>query len=1279
MRFFFRLPTAVLVCVSLSAQSVVDVGTGAPTPAIQQLFVQAWARNSFNLQVALPPLGNVKKFGTTGYVQEFSPANAAAGKMAIVYNPNLNATFQEQVAMYAYYSGVGAATAGYPTVDTTACPALITSQDVNNSCQYQLFDLNYALFTYAALLLLTSQTYSIADPFYTLWTSFGGVSGNEGFALGPPLSAQTAVVSSFSSKATMQTYDRGVIYNITSGTLTGRLLAVKEPIYDLYVNLGLQGGLLGLPATAELMETANGMKQQQFEGGAIEYDPATLVATLLAPIQSVSIQPSTSAQLNVGGTLNVTATVTDTTGVQLSNRGVIWNTSNGSVVEIASSSGLTATIKAVGGGVASITATSGGKTSAALTVTVISACCQIGEGAPASVLSAFQSAVARDKLNIVLPAASPALRVGKGYVQQLQSTDATPVTYLITVADGSSTGYVVTGAILVAYKNLGGASGSLGYPASDATAAGRQLFQQGALAGSPVQVVSGGILSAWAAAGYEGGVAGSPTGPATGFLTFRATAGVAQSFQGAQILTQTSGSLAGSTFDVTGLILAQYTSNGAASGNLGAPIDAEYTASSGVRQQDFEGGSAAYSPGAASATVTTSPRVPVVTATPSSVLSGSFVHLSVGGFNNNAAVQVSITGQPNFNPTLSGGSYVWDVYVPATASSGTVTVRAVSGSLSAQTSYTIRAASSVALTLSAVSGDQQTGAPGAVLGTPLTVVLKDNLGNPAPGQAMTFAASPGAQIVSSSTVTDANGNASAVLRLPASASLALVTAQAAHQVVTFSASAAAFSLTNFPAITQVVAGTLGNGTDTIRAKGSLLASAAGIVLYHQMRGELSSPNGLADPVTLNAFLQTGDGFVALPGSTEQTVNLWRVGTFVAGNIDVRIEQADPTTVRSLVAGGDPVLLALALASNQGSHFVVATGIAADGSIVISDPDPSYGQTNLNGYLNGGATLSGAVRLLPQAPSFPKGFLIVSNDSVQVSSVAGVCGASLSFPGISAAASQTLAFRPGTLSFYPCAGTSSIYELDANGSGFLDDLTTTSTHVSLSGAAAPQEISGSPGAWTISPLQTTLFTSGIVNAASLTPDIAPGGIVSIFGAGLAGSSVTVNGEPAALLAALPFQINAQIPADIPTGTASIAVASTNGSASASAAISAVAPEIFSLSTTLSAPLSQQAAIVNQDNTLNTPSNPASRGAYLVIYGTGFGATGSSGALSPVKTALSVVIGGTALVPAFAGLTPGSVGLYQVNLQLPSTIPPGLALPLYLQQGNATGAVVTVAVQ
>jgi len=111
---------------------------------------------------------------------------------------------------------------------------------------------------------------------------------------------------------------------------------------------------------------------------------------------------------------------------------------------------------------------------------------------------------------------------------------------------------------------------------------------------------------------------------------------------------------------------------------------------------------------------------------------------------------------------------------------------------------------------------------------------------------------------------------------------------------------------------------------------------------------------------------------------------------------------------------------------------------------------------------------------------------------------------------------------------------------------------------------------------ISALKTTLFSGGIVKAASLTPDIAPGGIISIFGAGLEASSVTVNGESASILAALPFQI----PFDIPSGTSGVAVT-----------ISSVAPEIFTIG-------SNQAAITNQNNTLNTKANPALRGSTIV---------------------------------------------------------------------------------
>jgi uncharacterized protein (TIGR03437 family) len=56
-----------------------------------------------------------------------------------------------------------------------------------------------------------------------------------------------------------------------------------------------------------------------------------------------------------------------------------------------------------------------------------------------------------------------------------------------------------------------------------------------------------------------------------------------------------------------------------------------------------------------------------------------------------------------------------------------------------------------------------------------------------------------------------------------------------------------------------------------------------------------------------------------------------------------------------------------------------------------------------------------------------------------------------------------------------------------------------------------------------------------------------------------------------------------------------------------------------------------------------------------------------------------LNGVDLKPAYAGLTPGFIGLYQVNVQVPVSTPPGLNLPLQLRQGTASGNLVSVAVQ
>src|SRR5207237_2409872 len=108
--------------------------------------------------------------------------------------------------LYAYYATVGAATAGLPLYDTQHCPAF-----ADNSCTYDIFDKNYALFAYATA-LATGQNFTIRNSFYTEWTARLGIAG-----LGRPVEAETAVTASTKTTATEQTFSNGAIYVISSG------------------------------------------------------------------------------------------------------------------------------------------------------------------------------------------------------------------------------------------------------------------------------------------------------------------------------------------------------------------------------------------------------------------------------------------------------------------------------------------------------------------------------------------------------------------------------------------------------------------------------------------------------------------------------------------------------------------------------------------------------------------------------------------------------------------------------------------------------------------------------------------------------------------------------------------------------------------------------------------------------------------------------------------------------------------------------------------------------
>ncbi len=202
---------------------------------------------------------------------------------------------------------------------------------------------------------------------------------------------------------------------------------------------------------------------------------------------------------------------------------------------------------------------------------------------------------------------------------------------------------------------------------------------------------------------------------------------------------------------------------------------------------------------------------------------------------------------------------------------------------------------------------------------------------------------------------------------------------------------------------------------------------------------------------------------------------------------------------------------------------------------------------------------------------------------------------------------------------------------------------------------------------------------VLNAASGAPVVAPGGLMSIFGTGLAngtsqssgslplallGTTVTVNDKPVPLLYASSGQINAQMPYDV-RGTAVLRVTTASGFAETGITISDTAPGIF------------PGGVWHASGKPVTNASPVTAGETLVIYLTGLGAVdgsiaaGEAAPSSPLAQAVAPVevqIGDRSVKPFFAGLTPGFAGVYQVNVVTPADLAPQVCLLRISAQGN-----------
>jgi uncharacterized protein (TIGR03437 family) len=103
------------------------------------------------------------------------------------------------------------------------------------------------------------------------------------------------------------------------------------------------------------------------------------------------------------------------------------------------------------------------------------------------------------------------------------------------------------------------------------------------------------------------------------------------------------------------------------------------------------------------------------------------------------------------------------------------------------------------------------------------------------------------------------------------------------------------------------------------------------------------------------------------------------------------------------------------------------------------------------------------------------------------------------------------------------------------------------------------------------------------------------------------------------------------------------------------------------------------IRNDDGLLVTPSHPIHRkdNEALVIYTTGLGLTNPavptgmpapSNPLAVALTAPTVTLGGVELPLIYYGLAPGEVGVYQINVTVPRSVPAGYPVPLVITQGS-----------
>ena len=361
---------------------------------------------------------------------------------------------------------------------------------------------------------------------------------------------------------------------------------------------------------------------------------------------------------------------------------------------------------------------------------------------------------------------------------------------------------------------------------------------------------------------------------------------------------------------------------------------------------------------------------------------------------------------------------------------------------------------------------------------------------------------------------------------------------------------------------------------------------------------------------------------------------------------------------------------------------------------------AYAASSYDSYVVGSTLMNASLvpaGTLETASGAPSGFAFVDQGGFRTTA------SSLSAPGISERfdAAQTAATgKPTRLVEAPLLPVTL-----AGGSGFpIGSASGTGVGMSFLRSLAPlydrsSVISLSVSGFTVLPWNYDAAVAppkitAVVNAADGKLPVAPGGLISVYGqqmapvniatkelplpTALAESCLTVNGVAVPMLFVSPQQINGQLPFNV-DGNAQMTLRTPGGiSDNFNFGILPAAPSIFRSGT--AGPQTGLATVTRGDNgELVTPTNPVHPGDSIVIWATGLGRTtpaidsGMPAPSDPLAFAViqpTILLGGVALDIQYAGLVPGSVGLYQINASVPRSVPLGLSMPLLITQGGSS---------